>query len=143
MLNTRESDYALRILRALFSAPSLTVNQICRQENIPEAFAYRIVSALQKAGLIEITRGRSGGCRLAADIADKTLADVFAALQIQVQISDCMDESFACPKKHQGQCVCSFYSFFQEMQSETMHKLQSTLLMDLLEKPFKNEEQTE
>ena len=49
MLFTRESDYAIRIVRALKDEEKLTIKTICEREILPEAFATRLSKSLQRA----------------------------------------------------------------------------------------------
>ena len=44
MLFTKESDYAIRIVRALRSGEKIRAIDICECEEIPEAFAYKMYS---------------------------------------------------------------------------------------------------
>ena len=39
MMITRESDYAVRMIRALKDGEQLTIEQICRKEQVPRQFA--------------------------------------------------------------------------------------------------------
>ena len=64
MLISRETDYALRILRALSDGKKRSIEEICSLEATPKQFAYRIIKKLETAGWIIITRGAEGGCRL-------------------------------------------------------------------------------
>ena len=57
MVITRETDYALRILRALLDGKLHTAGQIAQDELLPQAFAYKILKKLEKAGLVEVVRG--------------------------------------------------------------------------------------
>ena len=43
MVITRETDYALRILRALLDGKLHTAGQIAQDELLPQAFAYKIL----------------------------------------------------------------------------------------------------
>lgn len=52
MLITRESDYALRMLRALADGRILTAGELEEQEELPQKFAYKILKKLQKAGYV-------------------------------------------------------------------------------------------
>ena len=63
MVITRETDYALRILRALLDGKLHTAGQIAQDELLPQAFAYKILKKLEKAGLVEVVRGTAGGGR--------------------------------------------------------------------------------
>ena len=49
MVITRETDYALRILRALLDGKLHTAGQIAQDELLPQAFAYKILKKLEKA----------------------------------------------------------------------------------------------
>ena len=80
MIITRETDYALRILRALMDGQLHTVGELARGELLPQPFAYKIIKKLCKAGLVQITRGAAGGCRLSADLSQVTLYDLLLAL---------------------------------------------------------------
>ena len=73
MIMTRETDYAVRILRALSCGERLTVRQVCDSELVPVQFAYKILKKLASCGYVEIFRGQEGGCRL----SDKTAAGAF------------------------------------------------------------------
>ncbi|WP_408609060.1 RrF2 family transcriptional regulator [Aminipila terrae] len=68
MLITRETDYALRILRALADGQQLTSADICQREILPQNFVYKILKKLNKSGIVYIARGAEGGCKLTADL---------------------------------------------------------------------------
>ena len=46
MVITKETDYALRILRALTDGELHTVGQVAQSEFLPQAFAYKILKKL-------------------------------------------------------------------------------------------------
>ena len=50
MIMTRETDYAVRILRALSCGERMTVRQVCDLELVPVQFAYKILKKLEKQG---------------------------------------------------------------------------------------------
>ena len=51
MFITRESDYAMRVIRALMWEPRLSVSEICERESITAPFAYKILKKLQNAAV--------------------------------------------------------------------------------------------
>lgn len=105
MVITKETDYALRILRALLDGEQHTVGQVARSEFLPQAFAYKILKKLEKAGLIRLSRGSAGGCRLAADLSRVSLYDLMAALGERSDLSACMEDGFRCPwRQCHGDC---------------------------------------
>ena len=67
MVITRETDYALRLLRVLLDGELHAVRDIAESELVPQAFAYKILIKLSKAGLVRSVRGTAGGFRLCAD----------------------------------------------------------------------------
>lgn len=91
MIITRETDYALRILRALMDGQLHTVGELAQGELLPQPFAYKIIKKLCKAGLVQITRGAAGGCRLSADLSQVTLYDLLLALGEPSAIAACME----------------------------------------------------
>ena len=81
MLFTKESDYAIRVIRALQDGGKKTIKELCELEQIPSAFGYKILQKMNKSGLIEIRRGPKGGYQLAKDIGEFTLYDVVTAIE--------------------------------------------------------------
>ena len=53
MFITRECDYAVRVVRALWGESRLSVSDICEKEAITAPFAYKILKKLQKAEIVE------------------------------------------------------------------------------------------
>lgn len=53
MFITRESDYAMRVVRALMGETRLSVSEICEREAITAPFAYKILKKLQNAGIVK------------------------------------------------------------------------------------------
>ena len=49
MMITRESDYAIRIIRALKDGELLPLEQICQRELVPKQFAYKILKKLERS----------------------------------------------------------------------------------------------
>ena len=106
MLISRETDYALRILRSLLEGERKPVGMICKDEMIPQQFAYKIMKKLSRAGLVEITRGADGGCRLSADLAAVSLYDLMVAMEDRCAVNACMDPAYECSRRiQQGGCV--------------------------------------
>ena len=52
MLITRRSDYAMRICRILKDEKVHNVREICEREEIPKAFAYKILRELDRNAAI-------------------------------------------------------------------------------------------
>jgi len=63
MIITKETDYALRILRVLLDGEKHSVAEMSETELIPNQFAYQILRKLSAGNLVRVSRGavlRSG-----------------------------------------------------------------------------------
>ena len=54
MIITRETDYAVRILRSLINLRLKNIREISDEQLIPRQFAYKISKKMERAGYIEI-----------------------------------------------------------------------------------------
>ena len=131
---TRETDYALRILRALLDGGLHTVGQLSQDELLPQAFAYKILKKLEKAGLIQVVRGTAGGCRLAADLSKVSHYDLMRAIGEHGCLSTCMAPDYACPwRERQGSCTV--HDRLLEIQATLDSELRRHSLASILAEP--------
>lgn len=131
MIITRETDYALRILRALLDGQLHTVGQIAQEELLPQSFAYKILRKLDKAGLIQVVRGTAGGCRLACDLSHTSLYDLMITMGEHSSLSACMDPAYSCDWRscHGG---CTAHGKLMEIQEKLDNELRSHSLREIL-----------
>ncbi|MDR3225423.1 MAG: Rrf2 family transcriptional regulator, partial [Clostridiales Family XIII bacterium] len=106
MIITREIDYAMRILRSLREGDLMATPELCRRENLPIHFVYRILKKLENAGLVIISRGKEGGSQLACDLSGVTMYDLVTALGDRKYVSSCTSPGFECEYRHShgGKC---------------------------------------
>lgn len=129
MLLTRENDYAIRIARSLRDGEKHTVKEICLNEEVPEAFAYKIIRKLQKANILEVLRGVNGGCRLREDLNNLTLCDVLAAVdQEPPLIMPCLKESCS---RNEGDKICKVHGEMVRIQAVLLKELKTSPLSEL------------
>ncbi|MGI6104845.1 MAG: RrF2 family transcriptional regulator [Raoultibacter sp.] len=97
---TRRSDYACRILRAVYYSDDqcISVSEISKNEDIPYSFARSIQHDLVKHGLIKTIRGVHGGVILNCDPKEVTLRDVLEAVQGPVSMAVCSTDPDYCDK---------------------------------------------
>ena len=134
MVITRETDYALRLLRALADGEQHSVRQIAQSELLPQPFAYKILKKLEKGGFLHVTRGTAGGCRLAADLSQTSLYDLMAALGVRSSLSSCMDPDYPCAWRS-GHGGCGVHSRLLHIQAALDAELRAHSLQELLEDP--------
>ena len=134
MVITRETDYALRILRALLDGELHAAGEIAQSELLPQAFAYKILKKLEKAGLLDIRRGTAGGCRLTADLDQTSLYDLMLAMGERSDLSACMEPDYQCPwrSSHGG---CGVHCKLLEIQRKLDAELRSHSLREILAGP--------
>lgn len=97
MLITRECDYAVRCIRALASFEKRSVKEICDAEHIPMPYAYKILKKLEKGGLVEGSRGATGGYTLAKPLNSFTLLTIVLAVEKDLLLNECLCDDFDCP----------------------------------------------
>lgn len=124
MLITKETDYALRILRSLSKGNQVSSSEICSQELIPQQFAYKILRKLAKAKLIKSTRGPDGGSILIADLNKITLYDLMGILEGNEFLSCCTKPGYQCSwrKQHRACIVHKHLMHIQEKLNEELKK---------------------
>ena len=131
MLLSRETDYALRILQNLMDGQRRSVGEISNSELIPQQFAYKIIRKLAKAGLIELTRGVEGGCKLMADLEQVSLYDLMAATDGVCEVNNCMSPGYQCERRDKTG-GCSTHIKLIAVQRRLDNELRSCSLKSLL-----------
>ena len=132
MLLTRESDYALRILRELAGGELKTVGCICEDAVIPRQFAYKILKKLEGAGMLVIIRGAHGGCRKTEDMERYSLYDLIQAMGDCREVNACMDPEYECNWSAAHDTSCRMHSRLVLLQQQVDRELKSILLGELV-----------
>lgn len=136
MLITRETDYALRILRALSDRELHSVGELCASEDVPKQFAYKIIQKLSQAELIESTRGAKGGCRLVSDLKRFTLYDLIKTIDPDRYVTACIDPAFSCDWKERQGNHCAMHLQLSLIQRDLDRTLQAHTLHEMLYGPL-------
>lgn len=127
---TRETDYALRLLRALTDGKRHSAANLAEGEQVPRPFAYKILKKLEKAKLVGVTRGAEGGWCLAADLEKTSLLDLMIAMEENWSVSACMSSKYRCLWREQ-QGRCSVHGHLSEIQDRLDQELRSHSLARL------------
>lgn len=133
MLIIRETEYAIRTIRALSDKNRLNIRQICSTEDIPVQFAYKILKKLGFAGILEITRGAGGGYRLVKAPDKIRLYDVLLALDGRGgdynSVCECLEEDLP---DNSGSKSFSMYSELYRLNSFINEELKNVTLDRLI-----------
>ena len=94
---SQKLEYAMRAMIELAQRrePGTLVpaREIAERQQVPVRFLEQQLGALSKAGLVESFRGAGGGCRLARDPQDITMAEVADAIEGQIPPMFCLEPS--------------------------------------------------
>lgn len=129
MLITRRSDYALRICRVLKDGKIHNVTEICRVEEVPKAFAYKILREMEQKEIVRSERGNQGGYYMNVSLDDITLLDVVRELDDDVSLTHCMRER--CSRNSDGQ-PCMMHRELARIQGILETELQRYTIAEIL-----------
>ena len=122
MLITRETEYALRILRALSRGEQLPAAAVAQRENMSTAVTLKILKCLHAAGLVDSRRGASGGYLLSSR-DPLYLWDVFQALGESPYVNRCQQPVYSCENEPEGRCgICRELCRIQEVLDTELRK---------------------
>ncbi len=130
MLFTKESDYAIRIVRALKNSEKKTVQEICDAEGLPKPFCYKIMKKLGRAGIVEVVRGAGGGFCLAGSTRELTLYDVIMAVEPDFSVIECIHHFC---NQNSGSKHCKVHAELLGIQHTVEDLLREKSLYDILE----------
>lgn len=128
MLITRETDYALRILRTLSKGDCCTVGYLAECEVLPQKFAYKIIKKLEKSGMVRIIRGAGGGCILACDLHHKTLYDLIETVETNARLTACMTPGYQCEWRGEDNSICTIHGQLARVQKTMNDEFRSRSL---------------
>ncbi len=132
MILTKETDYALRILRAVADGSQKSVVCIAEEHLIPQQFAYKIVRKLHRAGILSVARGAEGGCRLQADLQELSLYELMEAMDEVTLLSACMQQGYECSWRERNRQICQIHQRLSLIQKNLDNELKSHSLYDLI-----------
>lgn len=129
MLITRRSDYAMRICRVLRDGKVHNVREICEREEIPRAFAYKILRELEAADLVKSERGNQGGYYLNHPLEELTLYDVVSITEGDLAILHCMKA--AC-NKNPDDMPCRMHQEIKRIQTILIDEMKKKTIADIM-----------
>ena len=132
MFFTRETDYAIRLLRNLSEDTPTSIARIAACEHISNAIGYKVARKLEKSGLIRSTRGSAGGYRLARPLAEITLLDVYHIMDPQSVLNECLKDGNCCPNNTEG-CPCKIHGELVRVEGILHKALSERSLAEILE----------
>jgi len=118
MFLTKESDYAVRIMRVLADGERQKVETISTQAHIPHLYTYKILKKLEHAGFLKSVRGIQGGYILAKPLTEINLHDIVIATDENPFLHECLREESKCPLLNiDSQHPCKMHFEFARIQN--------------------------
>lgn len=133
MLITRETDYALRVLRALEDGKKRSIQEICKKEAAPKQFMYRIVKKLESMGWISIFHGARGGCCLVVDLETVNLYELMEGMNVDKMVSECLIPGYQCNRKAVCDEICYIHIGFANIQEKINEELKGYTIRMLIQ----------
>ena len=126
---TRLTDYAFVLLRHLSEVPQAGVNARAAADatQLPLPTVRKLLKQLAQAGLVEAQRGVHGGYRLAQRPDRINVADVIAAIDGPVALTECAAHSPDCNRLK----TCSLRPNWLLISAAVRHALKGISLADM------------
>lgn len=129
---SQKLEYAMRAMIELAQRREEDVlvpaREIAERQQIPLRFLEQQLGALSKAGLVESFRGAGGGCRLAREPAEITVAQIADAIEGQIYPVFCLE-----PTDHTcfADSRCGLQGFWADVAKAVQGVFQETTVADL------------
>jgi cysteine desulfurase len=128
---TSKSRYALKIMMDLAEQDQAALihrSDIAQRQGIPLDYMDQILLRLREGGLIDSTRGRSGGYRLAKPATQVSVLEIFSAAEDAFQPVQCLEGGLGCVAEH----VCSSKDAWGVISGAIRGSLSGIILTDLV-----------
>ncbi len=129
---SQKLEYAMRAMIELANRRGeealVPAREIAERQQIPLRFLEQQLGALSKAGLVESFRGAGGGCRIAREPAEITIAQIADAIEGQIFPMFCLEPSdHTCFQDAQ----CGLQGFWADVARAAQKVFDETTVADL------------
>jgi FeS assembly SUF system regulator len=92
---TKQTDYGIVLLTHMAGDPKRLANapDLALEANLPQPMVAKILKLLARAGILESHRGVNGGYCLSRSPEELSVAAVIGALEGQIAITECTDDT--------------------------------------------------
>lgn len=125
--------YALRLMLDLAQQPPteyVSIKSVATRQGISEKYLEQIIKMLSKSGLVESTRGKSGGYRLTRTPESYTVGEILRVTEGSLAPVSCLEEEHHC--ENCDDCVT--YEIWQNVLDAINEVVDSITLSYLVEK---------
>lgn len=134
---------ALSVLAAEYGREPVQIGRIAEKEKIPQRFLEGILLSLKNIGMLNSTRGKSGGYYLLKDPREVTLLDVVICFEGSVSMLACVCEEQYMPCEFcKDEDSCPIRKPFSEIYRQIIDVLRRTTLADLVKEQHVNNDKS-
>lgn len=124
------TDYGIRVMCCLYDKDSLiTATDLSEQLCISYPYLIRVLGQLRQAGMIEVTRGRLGGYRIAKSARDISLYDIIKTMEGEIWINSCLNKDGVCTRNAID--TCPVHQILESAQKQLVDNLGRVSLSDI------------
>lgn len=128
---SRSTEYALRAMACVARADRrISVGEIAVATQVPSRYLAKVMQGLGRAGLVNSTRGRTGGFVLARDPSEVSILEIVSAV-------DPIERICKCPldlPEHADQ-LCALHARIDDALAHVEKAFQRSSLADILADP--------
>jgi FeS assembly SUF system regulator len=133
---SRLTDYALRIIVHLAKSSELqSAAAVAVATGISEPTVRKILKILNETTFINSTQGAAGGYRLAATLSDISLAMLINAMEGDIAITDCSQQTSCCVDA----ATCGFQAPWQYVNTKIQNLLNNISLAEMFKIKYDQE----
>ncbi len=128
---TSKSRYALKIMMDLAQHEGDLVHRsdVAQRQGVPLDYMDQILGRLRDGALIESTRGRSGGYRLAKKPEEISILEIFSCVEDAFEPVQCLDGGSGCMAQH----VCQSKDAWGVISGAIHRALSGIILADIID----------
>lgn len=126
---TKQTDYGIVLLTHLAAQPERQLNapELAAETQLPVPMVSKILKLLVREGLLLSHRGVKGGYSLARLPGEITMAEIIAALEGPIAITECIDVSSDCSHER----LCPVRSNWQRINAAVRGALEGITLAEM------------
>jgi len=128
------AQYALRALGNLAGQETDKVvlgRELAQQTGVPASYLSKILLLLNRAGLVEATRGTGGGYRLARPATEISLQEIVDPVENLARLEDCIMGLDECSDGN----PCAMHEWWKQVRDGYLQMLRQTSLADVKATP--------
>jgi FeS assembly SUF system regulator len=127
---TKQTDYGILLLTHLASNLERQLNapELAAETRLPLPMVSKILKLLVREGLLVSHRGVKGGYTLARNPEQVRMAEIIAALEGPIAITECIDVDSGC--SHQS--LCPVRGNWQRINDAVRHALEGITLAEMV-----------